>query len=261
MPRKAKANKTSRLSSKQQRLNHLQLVQNNHLAMSDGPKKRTWSKHDILSVQPLTSNQRQYFDLYNQHLFVSGFGCPGTGKTFLSMYLALNDIIDKNNEYDQLIIVRSAVSTREIGHLPGDITEKTSVYESPYQSACQTLFEKASTYQDMKDAGLIKFITTSFIRGDTWDNSIIIIDEAQNMTWHELNSVITRVGEDSKLIVIGDTKQCDFTRKTEQSGFSQFLKVADNMNYFGIVEFTEEDIVRSEFVKQWITTCRSLNLL
>ena len=180
------------------------------------------------------------------------YGSAGTGKTFLALYLAINEVIQKRQH--RIIIVRSAVPTREVGFLPGDLEEKTALYELPYHDIMWELVGRHSTYQDMKDAGLIEFVTTSFIRGLTWDNAIVIVDEAENMTFHEIDSIMTRVGENTRVIVAGDIKQTDLdgSRKNGTSGIQDSIKVFDKMGGFECIAFNKYDIVRSDFVKSWI---------
>lgn len=233
---------------------------NNVIAISQGPQRKKWTKHDVLQIQPLTQHQNDMFQAYYQDSQVIGYGSPGTGKTFLAFYLAFMDIINPDMPQQKIKIVRSAVPSRQIGHLPGTAEEKMMVYEAPYVDICTELLKRPSSYSDLKLAGLVEFVPTSFVRGSSWDNTIVIIDEAQNMTWQELNSVITRIGLNSRLIITGDTKQCDFSSKNEQSGFVSVLKVASGMNSFSCVEFTSEDIVRSEFVKDWIIHCEKNSL-
>jgi phosphate starvation-inducible protein PhoH len=184
----------------------------------------------------------------NEHL--CAYGTAGTGKTYLAMYLALNEIFSPNTPQDKIIIVRSVVPTRDVGFLPGDLNEKISVYETPYKDICAELIGRSSTYDDMKEAGVITFMSTSFIRGLTWDNAIVLVDEAQNMSFHEINSVMTRIGEDTRVIFNGDLAQSDL--KVCQSGMGQFLQIAQQMGDFGLVEFNRHDIVRSGVVKSWI---------
>jgi phosphate starvation-inducible protein PhoH len=235
-------------------------TESNVYAILQGPQQKRWTKHDIKQIQPLTQHQRDMFECYYQGSNVIGFGSPGTGKTFLALYLSLSDIVDPSIPQDKIKIVRSAVPSRQIGHLPGTVEEKMAVYEMPYVDACAELLGKASSYEDLKKAQKIDFVTTSFVRGSSWDNTIVIIDEAQNMTWQELNSVITRIGYNSRLIITGDTKQCDFSSKHETTGFVDVIKVAKIMDHFSLVQFDSADIVRSEFVKSWIIACEKNNL-
>jgi len=228
----------------------LALVRNGR-AMEEGNKRKHWSQHDIKSIQPLTPTQEEMFHAWYNDKHICASGSAGTGKTFLALYLAINEVIEKQQK--KIIIVRSAVPTREVGYLPGTLEEKTALYELPYHDIMWELIGRPSTYQDMKEAGIIEFMTTSFIRGLTWDNAIVIVDEGENMTFHEIDSIMTRIGENSRIIFTGDMKQTDLDgKKNGTSGMQQALKVFDNMENFTSLQFSKYDIVRSEFVKSWI---------
>jgi phosphate starvation-inducible PhoH-like protein/PhoH-like ATPase len=179
-------------------------------------------------------------------------GVAGTGKSYIALYKALEEVLDHGNPYHQVVIVRSAVPSREIGHLPGDEKEKTEVYQLPYQDICQNLFGRHDAFQRLCEQGTVKFMITSFVRGITLDNSVIIVDESQNMTDMELNSIITRVGENSKIIFCGDFRQTDLYKKTDMSGLKKFMVIADMMPSFRVIEFDVKDIVRSDIVKEYI---------
>lgn len=225
----------------------------NTIAMREGPKKKTFSLHDLKPIRPMNETQRQFFEAYIMGSNVIGNGSAGTGKSFISLYLALNDILDEEKPQDRIIIVRSAVPSREIGHLPGSMEEKMAVYEEPYRDIVGNLMRGRNAYNDMKDAGKIEFMPTSFVRGLTWDNAVVVVDEAQNMTIQEIHSVITRIGDNTKLLICGDIGQNDLVvRKSDVSGFLETLKIAERMEEFDIVNFTERDIVRSDFVRSWI---------
>jgi len=191
--------------------------------------------------------------MQGQHIVANG--SAGTGKTFASLYLAVNDVLSPHSETKRIIIVRSAVASRNVGHLPGTLEEKMEVYEMPYKDMMADLSKTGNpnTYDNMKEAGLIQFMTTSYVRGVTWDDAVIIIDECQNLNFHELNSVITRVGDESKLMIVGDQIQTDLYRSgNDTSGLERFLQIARNMKEFDEIQFTKHDIVRSAFVKAWI---------
>ena len=179
-------------------------------------------------------------------------GVAGTGKSFIALYKALEEVLDKSNQFNNIVIVRSAVPSREIGHLPGDEREKTEVYQAPYIDICTDLFGRSDAFQRLCEQGVINFMITSFVRGITLNNSIIIVDEAQNMNDMELNSIITRVGENSKIIFCGDFRQTDLYKKTDMSGLKKFMVIADMMPSFQVIEFDVKDIVRSDIVREYI---------
>ncbi len=221
-------------------------------------RKKPLNLDRLVDIKPVTENQTKLFDSYNRqkHLFV--YGCAGTGKTFCSLYLALKDVLNEITPYDRVVIVRSLVATREIGFLPGDHEDKSSLYQIPYKNMVKYMFEMTSDaefemlYGNLKQQESIKFWSTSFIRGTTLDNCIILVDECQNLNFHELDSIITRVGEDSKIIFCGDATQSDLTRNNERSGVIDFMKIIQRMPEFESVEFDVNDIVRSGLVKSYI---------
>lgn len=229
------------------------LLENNNKAILEGPQKKHWSKHDIKSIRPLTENQQAMFQAYFQGSNVCAHGSAGTGKTYLALYLAMCDVLDGNRDQTHLMIVRSAVPTREVGFLPGTLEEKVSLYENPYRDLFADLFHRFSTYDDMKEAGLVRFVTTHSIRGLTWDNAVVVVDEGQNMTWHELDSVMTRVGSNTRVVFTGDFSQTDLNKNPrDKSGIERFIHVASAMKEFASIQFTVDDIIRSDFVKSWI---------
>jgi phosphate starvation-inducible protein PhoH len=203
-------------------------------------------------IEPLTDNQKLFFDAYENSNIMLLHGVAGTGKTYIALYHALEEVLDKSNPYKRVIVVRSAVPSRDIGHLPGDEKEKSEVYTEPYVEVCQDLFGRHDAYQRLEEQGVVKFLITSFVRGITLDDSIIIVDECQNMTDMELNSIITRVGDRSKIIFCGDFRQTDLYKKTDMSGLKKFIAIADMMPSFKTFEFGVDDIVRSAIVKEYI---------
>lgn len=209
---------------------------------------------DLSTIQPLTENQHKFFDIYKHGAeCILLHGVAGTGKSFIALYKALEEVLDKSNRYDQVVIVRSAVPSREIGHLPGDEKEKTEVYQAPYIDICSRLFyNRSDAFQRLQEQKHVNFMITSFVRGITLDNSIVIVDECQNMTDMELNSIMTRVGDGSKIIFCGDFRQTDLYKKTDMSGLRKFMAIADSMPSFKTVEFEVDDIVRSAIVKEYI---------
>ena len=205
---------------------------------------------EVQEIEPLTRNQVRAFES-EKHLILHGVA--GTGKTFVACYLAFDDMAKK--EYEKLVIIRSAVPTRDIGFLPGNEKEKASVYEEPYKDIAIDIFGRGDAYQILKTKGLVEFMTTSYIRGITLRNATIVIDECQNMSFHELDSIITRVGQGCRVILCGDFRQSDL----KNSGMNEFLNVLKRMECFDFIEFGIDDIVRSEFVKQYIIAKTTLN--
>lgn len=245
--------------SKQRRINELsQMLANNVVAINTEPKRKTWTKHDMKLVQPRTDRQADMFRAYADGLNIAATGSAGTGKTFLGLTLAMNSVLDPQAPQDRVIIVRSVVPTRDIGFLPGTAEEKVAVYEQPYKDILTELFGRAATYDNMKEEGLIEFTPTSFIRGLTWDNAVVLIDECQNLTDHEINSVMTRLGEDTRVIFAGDLVQNDLDgRRGNESGFAKAMKILSKIEEFATVVFGVEDIVRSALVKKWIMAYES----
>jgi len=209
---------------------------------------------DLPKLHPITQNQARVSDHFKKGLNLSLSGCAGSGKTFWGLYLALEEVLDKNTRYDKIIIVRSVVPTRDIGFLPGTEEEKLDAYTSPYRSIFAELFKDPEAWTKLVNQGAVEFLSTSFIRGITLSNCIILVDEMQNLNFHELDSVITRMGNDSRIIFCGDYYQSDFEKEKDKTGILQFLEILDNMAYFEHISFGFEDIVRSGIVREYIMT-------
>jgi len=222
------------------------------LANGNGKPLKKVRIDDLLTFQPITENQKKTYEAYKQNKHLLLHGIAGTGKTFLSLYLALEEVLDPATVYDDVFIVRSVVSTRDIGFLPGDEQEKVSIYEAPYRSICRELFGIKDSYDALKQQSNVKFMSTSFIRGITINNAIVIVDECQNLNFHELDSIITRIGKNSKIIFCGDYTQTDLTRENDKKGILNFMKILKEIKEFETVEFMIDDIVRSDFLKSYI---------
>ena len=221
-------------------------------------KKKEISSSDLVEVKPITDNQKLVFESYKKGLNQFLFGCAGTGKTFVSLYLGLRDVLKNETAYERVVMVRSLIPTREIGFLPGDEEDKAALYQVPYSNMVQFMFKQPNEqafnmlYDRLKAQGSFYFLSTSFLRGLTFDNSIIIVDECQNLNFHELDTIITRVGQDSKIIFCGDFMQTDLTKMNERNGLHDFLRILEEMKQFNCVEFDIGDIVRSGFVRDYL---------
>ena len=212
----------------------------------------------LVKVKPITDNQKLVFNEYGQGKNLFLHGAAGTGKTFITLYLALQEVLKNETKYDCVYLVRSAVPTREIGFLPGDEEDKTALFQVPYQNMVKFMFEQPNEqsfnilYDRLKNQGSLMFLTTSFLRGITLDNAIIIVDEAQNLNFHELDTIITRVGMDSKIMFCGDVFQSDLLKNVDREGLHHFMKIIRGMKSFANIEFTLGDIVRSGMVKEYL---------
>jgi len=220
--------------------------------MANGRPLKRVRIDDLLTFAPKTENQDKTYKSYKENKNLVLHGLAGTGKTFISLYLALEEVLDKSTDPTDIFIVRSIVSTRDIGFLPGDEQEKVSIYEAPYRSICSELFNVPDAYESLKAQGTIKFISTSFVRGITINKSVVIVDECQNLNFHELDSIITRVGQNSRIIFCGDYTQTDLTRENDRKGILKFMEILSHIKEFETVEFMIDDIVRSDFLKSYI---------
>ena len=221
---------------------------------------------NLISVKPITDNQKIVFETWKKKQNQFLFGCAGTGKTFVSLYLALQDVMNLQTKYDKVVLVRSLIPTREIGFLPGDEEDKAALYQVPYANMVQFMFQQPNEqafnmlYDKLKQQGSLYFLSTSFLRGLTFDNSIIIVDECQNLNFHELDTIITRVGQDSKIVFCGDFGQTDLSKTSEKNGLHDFLRILEEMEEFNCVEFDIGDIVRSGFVRSYLIQKTKLGL-
>ena len=229
-------------------------------------RKKPINTDMMRDIEPLTDNQKKLFDSYKDGKNLVAYGAAGTGKTFITLYNALQDVLDPSTPYEKIYIVRSLVATREIGFLPGDHEDKSSLYQIPYKNMVKFRFEMPSEsdfemlYGNLKNQGTISFWSTSFIRGTTLDNAIVIVDEFQNLNYHELDSIMTRIGENGKIMFCGDATQSDLVKTNERNGVSDFMKILRIMPSVDIIEFGIEDIVRSGLVKEYLLAKLEMNL-
>lgn len=226
--------------------------------------RKKFHEHDLIDLKPLTTNQETFLRLFYEGVdLLVASGSAGSGKSFLALYCALSEVFREDTPYDKVVLVRSSVQVRDIGYLSGDLEAKASALESPYFTICRSLMPKYKEgYNHLKALGYLEFHLTSFLRGDTFDRSIVIVDEAASMNYHELSTITTRVGEYSKLIVCGDLKQDDLAskgKKSDVSGYKQYLDTISRMpnGMVGVVNYTVEDIVRSGLVKQFLIADQS----
>jgi phosphate starvation-inducible PhoH-like protein/PhoH-like ATPase len=221
-------------------------------------KKTEITSTDLIDIKPITDAQKVVFSSWKKGQNQFLFGCAGTGKTFISLYLALQQVLKNDTPYDKVIIVRSLIPTREIGFLPGDEEDKSALYQVPYSNMVKFMFKQASDqafevlYDRLRNQGSLYFLSTSFLRGLTFDNAIIIVDECQNLNFHELDTITTRMGQDSKMFFCGDFMQTDLIKTADKNGLHDFIRIIENMKEFNCVEFTIGDIVRSGFIRSYL---------
>ena len=221
-------------------------------------RKKPINMDMMRDIEPLTDNQKILFEAYAKEQNLVAYGVAGTGKTFITLYNAIKDVLDPSTPYEKVYIVRSLVATREIGFLPGDHDDKSSLYQIPYKHMVKYMFEMPSEadfnmlYGNLKGQDTIDFWSTSFIRGTTFDKTIVVVDEFQNLNYHELDSIMTRVGSQSKIMFCGDATQSDLIKQNERNGIVDFMQVLRIMSSVDVIEFGVEDIVRSGLVKEYI---------
>ena len=226
--------------------------------MASSKKNKEINHNNLVAIKPITDNQKIVFNSFKKNKNQFLFGAAGTGKTFCALYLAMQSVMDLKSPYEKVVLVRSLIPTREIGFLPGDEEDKAALYQVPYQNMVQFMFEQPNEqsfnnlYDRLKGQGTLYFLSTSFLRGLTFDNAVIIVDECQNMNFHELDTIITRVGQDSLIMFCGDFDQTDLQRTNEKNGLHDFLRILEEMEEFNCTEFTIGDIVRSGFVRSYL---------
>ena len=229
-------------------------------------KKKPFNSDMMIPIEPLTDNQKNLFESYKEGKNIYSYGVAGTGKTFVLLYHALKEVLDPITPYNRVVIVRSLVSTREIGFLPGDHEDKATLYQIPYKNMVKYMFELSTDndfemlWGNLKTQESVKFWSTSFVRGTTLDDCVIIVDECQNLNFHELDSIITRVGENCKIHFCGDAAQTDLVKTNEKNGILDFMKILSSMPEFESIEFGIEDIVRSGLVKSYILNKLALGI-
>ena len=223
-------------------------------------RKKPYNVDMMVPVEPITTNQKLAFEAYKEGKNLFLYGAAGTGKTFITLYNALRDVLDPITPYTKVVLVRSLVSTREIGFLPGDHEDKSFLYQIPYKNMVKYMFELPTDQEfemlwgNLKTQESVTFWSTSFIRGTTLDDSIIIVDESQNLNFHELDSIMTRCGENCKIMFCGDAAQTDLVKTNEKNGILDFQKIIQRMPEFDLVEFNINDIVRSGLVKSYLVS-------
>ena len=236
----------------------------NGMSAKQKKRRKPINSDMLVNIEPLTPAQEKVFEHWNNDKNLFMYGAAGTGKTFVALYLALKEVLKDDSPFDKVYLVRSLVATREIGFLPGDHEDKSSLYQIPYKNMVKYMFEMPDDnsfemlYGNLKAQETVSFWSTSFLRGTTLDRAIVIVDECQNLNFHELDSIITRVGEDTKIIFCGDVQQSDLVKANEKNGVLDFMSILRIMDEFGMVEFGVEDIVRSGLIRSYLISKISL---
>lgn len=225
------------------------------LTTTDTPTPRPkalLTRAHLADVTPLTDTQRACCQQYAAGAEVLlWLGTPGTGKTFLAVSQALHDALH-TKRHQRIVLVRSAVPSRSVGYLPGTEEDKLAAYQAPYRDICARLFTQVDAYARLVAQGTLEFVSTSYLRGMTWDDAIVIVDECQNMSDMELHTIMTRLGQRSRIIFCGDQGQTDLQRVSDRSGWPTFSEILQAMPMTQVTYFTPDDIVRSPVIKAYI---------
>lgn len=229
------------------------------MAMRQHQQKQEINAFQLRSVSPMTNSQKRVFSSYRNGNNLVLHGYAGTGKTYISLYLALEEVLSGRSVYEKIVIVRSAVPSRDMGFLPGTIKEKMISYEEPYIDICDGLFGNKNGYSILKTRGIVNFASTSYLRGSTLDNSVVIIDEVQNLAHNEIYTVLTRIGKNARVIICGDFRQCDLKKHENDGAWIKTIGVLKSMRSVDFIEFSADDIVRSDFAKEFIIKHTELN--
>ena len=232
----------------------------NNKSSQKKPTEPQINHFELRGIKPLTANQEATFNAFRNGYNLMLHGYAGTGKTFCAMYLALEELLTRDSYYDKIVIIRSVVPSRDMGFLPGSIKDKIAVYEEPYKEICDDLFGRGDGYGILKMKKMVEFTTTSFLRGMTFNNAIVIVDETNNMTFQEIDTVMTRMGNNSRVVFCGDYRQTDLTRPHERTGIHEFMRITKRISTFTHIEFEKEDIVRSGVVRDYIITKTEMGL-
>lgn len=237
-----------------------------NLTTKSSRKRKAIGKEFLLNIDPITETQKKFFDAYDNDKHLVAHGVPGSGKSFCALYKALQEVFNEDNEKETVYIVRSLVQTRSIGFMPGNENEKSGYFETPYRNMVKYMFQLPSEvdfdmlYDNLKSQKTIKFYNTSFLRGLTFDNCVLMVDEFSNLNGHEMDSIITRVGDNCRIIFSGDAEQSDLINTNERNGIHDFMRILQIMPSFEIFEFGVDDICRSGLVKEYILAKRELGL-
>ena len=223
---------------------------------TDAPRNKT-PHFDLKKIKPLTDSQSLTFEAFDRGENILLQGMAGTGKTYIAMYLAFKAL--REDKFQKLAIFRSVVPSRDVGFLPGSLEEKAKQYEIPYRSITHELYGRPDAYDVMVKKGVLEFVTTSYLRGTTFRNTIMFLDEVENCSFQECDTVITRAGEGSRVIIAGDYHQSDLMRDKEKEGLTKFVAILETMENFSSISFTKEDIVRAGLVKDYIIAREEYN--